>query len=122
MHKTKMLPTFFLLSALVLTLHPTIGLAQQAPGEDRSPAFQERYPRYRIRAGDVMELNFSFTPEFNQTLTVQPDGYVNLRSVGDIRVQDRTVPEVMDAVRKAYVGILRDPVVTVELKDFEKPY
>jgi polysaccharide export outer membrane protein len=39
----------------------------------QEPTFQERHPRYRIHAGDVIAFNFSFTPDFNQTVTVQPD-------------------------------------------------
>jgi len=83
---------------------------------------QQRYPRYRLRAGDVLDLNFPFTPEFNQTVTIQPDGYINLRGIGDMRVQDKTTADTVDAVRGAYTRILRDPVLTVELKEFEKPY
>jgi polysaccharide biosynthesis/export protein len=85
-------------------------------------AFQERHPRYRINPGDVIAFNFSFTPEFNQTVTVQPDGFITLREIGDIRVKDQTTPEVIETVRAAYTKVLRDPVITVELKEFEKPY
>ena len=85
-------------------------------------ALQQRYPRYRLRAGDVLDLNFPYTPEFNQTVTVQPDGYINLRGIGDMRVQDKTTPEALETVRSAYGRILRDPVLTVELREFEKPY
>ena len=88
----------------------------------QEPAFQERYPRYHIHTADVIALNFSFTPDFNQTVTVQPDGYITLREVGDVHVQDKTTPEVEQAVRTAYGKVLHDPVVTVELKEFEKPY
>jgi polysaccharide export outer membrane protein len=87
-----------------------------------SPALQPRYARYQLHAGDTLELNFPFTPEFNQTITVQPDGFVNLRGRGDIRLQGKTVPDAVDAIRAEYQKILRDPEITIELKDFEKPY
>src|SRR6185369_17304567 len=29
--------------------------------------------RYRLQPGDVFEVQFRYTPEFNQTVTVQPD-------------------------------------------------
>ncbi len=90
--------------------------------ERPEPVLQTRFPRYRLRPGDVLELNFGFTPEFNQTITVQPDGYVILRGLSDLHVQDKTVPEATAAMRLAYSSILRDPVLTVELKEFEKPY
>jgi polysaccharide export outer membrane protein len=116
--KTRVL---FLLTVLTLAC-PLVGRSSQATSSSQTPTFQERYPRYRLRAGDVLDLNFTYTPEFNQSVRVQPDGYVNLRGVGDMRVQDKTTPEVVEAVRTAYSSILRDPAVTVELKEFEKPY
>jgi len=78
--------------------------------------------RYRLRSGDVLELNFPYVPDFNQTMTVQPDGFITLRALGALRVEGTTVPELTGRLRSEYSTILRDPVVTIELKDFEKPY
>jgi polysaccharide biosynthesis/export protein len=111
----------WLISGMVLGT-PLMGRPSLSTQGTQAPTFQERYPRYRLRAGDVLDLNFTFTPEFNQTVTVQPDGYINLRGLGDMRVSEKTTPEVVEAVRSAYSKILRDPTVTVELKEFEKPY
>jgi polysaccharide biosynthesis/export protein len=78
--------------------------------------------RYRLTPTDVFELTFPYVPEFNQVLTVQPDGYVTLKAVGELRVQGRTVPEIRQMLLEAYAPVLRDPVVTIVLKEFEKPY
>jgi polysaccharide export outer membrane protein len=86
------------------------------------PRFSQRHTRYEIRTNDVLELTFGLAGEFNQTLTVQPDGFVTLKDVGDMHVQGLTVPQLTAELRKAYGKILADPVVTVTLKDFEKPY
>jgi polysaccharide export outer membrane protein len=96
-----------------------------APGGESGthvPALQERNPRYLLCKGDAIELNFPFTPEFNQTLTVQPDGYVTLLGVGDIHVEGESVPQLKQVFKDAYTGILDDPVFTIVLKDFAKPY
>jgi len=85
-------------------------------------ALQHRNRRYQIHSADVLELGFPFTPEFNQTVTVQPDGYITLRGVEGIRVEGQTLPEVTNSLRTAYGKVLHDPVINVELKDFEKPY
>lgn len=90
---------------------------------ESSPAqFQERFPRYRVRRSDVVDLKFAFSPEFDQTVTVQPDGYITLREVGDVQVENKTLAELTEAIRNAYRGILHEPVVTVSLKDFDKPF
>ena len=84
--------------------------------------FTTRDPRYRVRKSDVIEVKFKFSPEFDQTLTVQPDGFVTLDEVGDLRVEDKTLPELREAIQLAYRGILHDAVITVSLKDFDKPF
>ncbi len=86
------------------------------------PALQLRNPRYQLCKGDVVEVNFPITPEFNQTLTVQPDGFIALRDVGDLHVEGQTVPELTETLQKAYKDILHDPVISIVLKEFEKPY
>jgi polysaccharide biosynthesis/export protein len=78
--------------------------------------------RYRITPGDVLALTFPLVPEFDQSVTVQPDGYISLLNVGDLRAQGRTVRELQVALVEAYESILLDPRITVVLKEFEKPY
>jgi polysaccharide export outer membrane protein len=81
-----------------------------------------RRPLYCLQETDVVEIAFSFTPEFNQTVTIQPDGYANLKSVGQLFASGHTLPEFTEVVRQAYGGFLRDPELTVILKEFQKPY
>lgn len=85
--------------------------------------FKSRSPRYRIEPGDTFDLTFDLSPEFNQlALAVQPDGFVTLRAVGEIKVAGQTVPELTQTVRLAYGKFLNNPVVSISLKEFEKPY
>jgi protein involved in polysaccharide export with SLBB domain len=83
--------------------------------------FHERNQRYRLQRSDVIEVKFRLSPEFDQTVTVQPDGFIILDGAGDIKVEDKTLPELKEAIRRAYQGILHEPVITVALKDFVKP-
>ena len=92
-----------------------------ATNDVHHPAPVERNPRYRICRDDVLALNFPLTPELNQKLTVQPDGFISLQSAGDVYVEGLTVRELVQAVKKAYAGILHDPIVDVDLLDFQKP-
>src|SRR5258708_3275953 len=82
----------------------------------------ERRPLYRLNRSDVVMLSFTLSPEFDQTLTVQPDGYIALKDAGEIFAQGLTVEELREAVRGAYRGYLHDPQVAVTLKEFEHPY
>ena len=82
----------------------------------------ERRPLYRLRKSDSIQISFTFSPEFDQTLTLQPDGYVVLKGIGNLAADGATLPELTEAIRQAYSATLHDPEVTVTLKDFEKPF
>jgi len=96
---------------------------RDAPSRQPSSAqFRERYPRYRLGLGDTLDIVFQYSPEFNQTLTIQPDGYVILREAGALHIAGQTVSEATDCIRSAYGRILNDPSIAIVLKDFQKPY
>jgi polysaccharide export outer membrane protein len=82
----------------------------------------ERNPRYLLRPTDVLQITFPITPEFDQSVAVQPDGYISLRGIGDVHIAGKSIPELSGMLQKAYGGFLHDPVINIELKDFEKPY
>jgi polysaccharide export outer membrane protein len=78
--------------------------------------------RYRLQPGDVIEIQFRYTPEFNQTITVQPDGYISLEISGDLKVAGSTIEEARQAILRQASKRLQDPVATIVLKEFQKPY
>jgi polysaccharide export outer membrane protein len=108
----------------------TAGIAITANAADgngstlkESPALTGvRRPLYRLRKSDVVEVRFTFSPEFDQTLTVQPDGFIAPKAIGDIVAEGLTIAELRDSIRQAYAPVLRDPEVSVMLRDFEKPF
>lgn len=109
-------------TASVLAGSVAASAAGNAHSEDDRPALQQRNPRYRVQRDDILNIWFALSPELNQTVTIQPDGYINLQSAGSTYVLGMTVPEVVAAVKKAYANILHDPIVDVDLKDFQKPF
>ncbi|HEY2384390.1 MAG TPA: polysaccharide biosynthesis/export family protein [Terriglobia bacterium] len=78
--------------------------------------------RYQLKNGDTLDLTFVYVPEFNQTVSIQPDGFVSLRAVGDVRAGGLTIPELTKAIEAKYTDIMKQPEVNVEIKDFEKPF
>src|SRR5580700_7803630 len=83
------------------------------------PMPAERNPRYRICRSDVLVFSFPLSPELNQKVTVQPDGFISLQNAGYIHVEGLTVAGVVEAVKKAYAGTLHDPIVDLDLADFQ---
>jgi polysaccharide export outer membrane protein len=99
--------------------------APGAPPPDTSsgPQLEVREQRYKVHAGDSFDITFELSPEFNQTgVAIQPDGFVTLRGVSDLQVDGQTVAQLTETLRAAYGKILHDPIISVTLKDFEKPY
>jgi polysaccharide export outer membrane protein len=86
------------------------------------PVPAERYPRYRLNRSDVLSLSFALSPEFNQSVTVQPDGFITLQGVGSLNVLGLTLPEAVVAIKNTYSKILRDPIIDIDLTDFQKAY
>jgi polysaccharide export outer membrane protein len=95
------------------------------PGQRNSnePALQTRNPRYKIQRDDILSISFPLSPEFDQPkVMVQPDGYVDLQGAGSVHIQDMTLPEVVEVFKKAYSGILHEPIIDVDLIDFQRPF
>lgn len=114
---------------------PTVQTVAQHDGPQTAPdrpTLQQRKPRYKIQPDDGLVISFPLSPEFDQpshctqttncTLVVQPDGYIDVQGAGSIHVQGMTVPELVEALTKAYSGILHDPIIHVALIDFQRPY
>jgi len=88
----------------------------------RADTFATRDQRYKIQPNDVVEIQFRYTPEYNLTATVQPDGFITLQVIGDFKIAGLTLEEASAALIKQAGTRLRDPEVTVLLKDFVKPH
>ena len=117
----------FVACAAVIVCGPFVAGAQPPARFDPAATRADAYrvaddARYRLRPADTIELDFRFTPEFTQTLLVRPDGYVTLRAIGDTLAAGLTVEEFTRAAEAAYSRLLRNPVISVVLKDFERPY
>jgi len=97
------------------------GNADGASSLDRDEMGNRR-PLYRLQQSDIIEISFGFSPEFNQTVTVRPDGFVSLQDLPDLYVSGLTVAEFRHALMRGYSPILHQPAITVTVKDFEKPY
>src|SRR6266545_6877361 len=70
----------------------------------------------------LLGIQYRYSPEFNQTVTVQPYGYITLEVGGDLKVAGMTVDQMRGAILKKASARLQDPIATVILKEFQKPY
>src|SRR5437660_9674273 len=108
-----------LITAVLLISAPFIVRAQAQRPPQLSTVTEERY---RLQPGDVLEIQYRYSPEFNQAVTVQPDGYVTLEIGGDLKVAGLTIEQARQAILKRAGARLQDPVAAIVLKEFQKPY
>ncbi len=78
--------------------------------------------RYRLQPNDVLEVLYRFSPEFNDIVTVQPDGFVSLPLVGDIKIGGSTLEQIKKVIIEKSSVRLRNPEITLKLREFEKPF
>jgi polysaccharide biosynthesis/export protein len=109
---------------LLILLRGAVGTAQTrepVPATQPNSNFAEREKRYRIQPNDVIEVQFRYTPEYNLSATVQPDGYISSQIAGDVKVGGLTLSEAEALIARKASARLKDPEVTVVPKDFVKP-
>ena len=76
---------------------------------------------YRVHLSDALDISFPFASEFNQSVIVQPDGRIALKEVQSVDALGATLPELEQKIAERYRGTLKEPEVSVVLKDFQRP-
>jgi len=97
-------------------------IAVGAYGQSPTLGVFGRDDRYTLNSGDVLDIQFRYTPEFNQTVTIQPDGYISLEIGGDLKVAGKNLTQVRALILSKARERLASPELNVILKEFQKPY
>lgn len=70
---------------------------------------------YQIEAGDQLAIDFYMNSEFNDNVTVDPQGKIVLRLVGTLQAAGLTPDQLASAIDKAYQNELRNPGAVVHI-------
>ena len=116
-------------SAITWLLSVFLLLGLGACADNKRPAntiaqFNAEYQRvknegYRIHPGDVLDINFFYTPEYNaKDVPVRPDGKIQLPLVGDFPIAGMTPEQAGAELKKYYSSQLKDPDLAVMVKTF----
>jgi polysaccharide export outer membrane protein len=82
----------------------------------------ERNPEYVLQRGDVLDIRYRYTPEFDQIVTVRPDDRITLLNLDTIVTSGMTVTQFKEKVTTLSSKLLVKPEITVLLKEFDKPH
>jgi polysaccharide export outer membrane protein len=74
-------------------------------------------PEYRIGPEDVISINVWGTPELTRDATVRPDGKISLPLIQDIQAEGLTSTELSERIRGKLLPFLKDPTVSVIVKE-----
>src|SRR5208283_307033 len=72
---------------------------------------------YRIQPGDQLAIDFYLNSEFNDNVSVQPDGRIVLRLIGPLQASGLTPGQLAGAVNQAYTRELKNPSATVHVQN-----
>lgn len=71
---------------------------------------------YELKIEDIVNVEFPYQEQLDQERTVQADGSIRLKLIGQIRAAGRTATELEEQLRQAYARYIREPEVTVAVK------
>ena len=72
---------------------------------------------YRIQPGDQLAIDFYLNSEFNDNVSVQPDGRIVLRLVGPLQAAGLSSGQLSTAINQAYAKELKNPSATVHVQN-----
>jgi len=81
-----------------------------APAADQSST-------YRIRPGDQLKVSFYLSPEFDQDVTVRPDGKISMPVMGDVKASDLTPVQLEAHLDQGFSRELLAPRATVRVQN-----
>lgn len=74
-------------------------------------------PVVTLEPGDVIEIKFRYCPELDQTQSIRPDGKVALELVNEVQAAGLTPDELRRHLLELYAGTLKEPVITVIVRE-----
>jgi len=76
---------------------------------------------YVIQPGDDLEVKFQLTPELNERQVVRPDGRISMQLIDhEISAAGMTVEQLRRALRSEYAAQLKEPQISVLVREFSQ--
>jgi protein involved in polysaccharide export with SLBB domain len=88
-------------------------LSERVPAEAAG-----EHDQYILQYDDVIDIKFYYDPELNETVTIRPDGRISLQIIDEVKAAGLTPSELDSELTTRYSRILKDPQITVIVKEF----
>jgi len=106
---------------MLMTLGLLISCAQstpiKAPSVTTTPLPPLKIEAYRLQPGDSISVVFWGQSEFDQELSIRPDGRISLPFVDEVQAGGLTPKELDDELTRLYTGELASPEITIIVRE-----
>ena len=80
----------------------------------------QRSTQYRVRPGDVLQVDFFGQTDYSQTLHILPDGRADPYFMSNAVIAGKTVKELEEEIQDSYKNELNEPVISIGVQPFEE--
>jgi polysaccharide export outer membrane protein len=113
-------------SVLAIVLGVAVAAVSIASGPTGRPVTsvtgQQALSEYTLNPGDTVEVTVLGQTDLTRSVTIRPDGKINMPLIGDIEAVGLTPTQLADRIAAALKAYLRSPQVTVSVRDYQRAY
>lgn len=91
-------------------------------GPDVLVLAQQPLQEYTLNPGDVIEISVFGEPDLSRSVTIGPNGKINMPLIGDIQAAGLTPAQLNESVTRALKAYVRNPQVTVSVREYQRAY
>lgn len=113
--RTNVMP--FGIERVTLLVSILMAITGAALAQETVPEEEDRNP-FRLSPGDVIQVKFFYNPELEDTIELRPDGMISMPLVGELNLAGLTITEARLKLEELYSGIIRQPAVTIQVRQY----
>ncbi len=113
-------------SSLKIALSVAVAILFVMPGPvglpTRSVQAQQPLQEYVLKPGDAVEITVFGEADLSRTVTIRPDGKINLPLIGDIQAAGFSPAELGERLTTALRVYIKNPQVSVSVREFQRAF
>jgi polysaccharide export outer membrane protein len=99
-----------------------LSLSPGAPPRLVTEASAQGLSEYTLGPGDSIEITVLGEPDLTRTVSVRPDGRINLPLIGDVEAAGLTPTQLSERIATALRSYLKNPQVAVSVREFQRAF
>jgi len=113
--KAEVSPLLFITLLLISLL---VGCGHQKTAKTAQEMQAEVITETKLAPGDIIEVKFTYAPQFSEALTIRPDGKLQLQLIGEVTAAEKTPQQLQEELMNLYTPYLKHPELAVITRKF----